>query len=252
MGILQVYTFDRNTLKANELASARTVVEHLGLIGETPSSLTKVQSNVIAALRNYLGVLRKDEEGAIQLTKVGEAFQGMYELDPSDAWRWLLTRGLWKNVVPNGTNAKVNAVAAEAGVEFNFFRMMLQALAAISSQEADRRFIFYEELLSILADDESWRLDGDRLFVDIVERRRSTGWSELGQTRTLIGDLEDEYGIPKDNLSSVLHKAMGQTGLFEYRVRGRAEVGIALAVGLDPVLQRRVRYILDHRPIWRV
>jgi hypothetical protein len=250
MGILQVYTFDRNALKGDEQTSRRTVVEHLALALGPPVEFTKNQSNVVGALRNYLGILRKGAGGTLELTEVGEVFQDMYSVDPVDAWRWLLTRGLWKYVVPNGTDANVNKEAAKAGVEFNFFRTMLQALVAMSSQPGGRRFIYYQELVPILADDDNWKLSGDELFSEIVARRRSGEWSESEQTRKLIGDLEPAYGIKKDNLSSVLHKAMGQTGLFSHRKYGRAEVGIALADDLDRVRQRRIRHLLDHEPVW--
>jgi hypothetical protein len=250
MGILQVYTFDRNAVKANELASATTVAKHLELALDEDVERTKVQDNVIGALRNFLGVLRKEADGSLALTPVGRSFERMYRKDPKDAWRWLLTRALWKNVVPNGTAAKVNGAANDAGVEFNFFRTMLQALTAMASFGGGRRFIYYDELLQFLADDGNWSIDGIELFRRLTNLRDSGNWVEPADRRGLLGDLEDDFGIPRDNLNTVLHKAMKQTGLFEYEHGGQVEVGVALSANLDPVLQRRVRRMLDIEPRW--
>jgi hypothetical protein len=250
MGILQAYTFERNALKGDERASTEAVARNIEFALRPPAEPVKVEKNINVALRNVLGVLRKDDEGSVQLTEVGAAFQRMYSQDPIDAWRWLLTRALWKNVVPNGTSAGVNEPANAAGVRFNFFRTMLQTLTAMASQEGDRRFVYYDELLPLLREDSSWSGDGIELFERLIQARAAEGWKDQSKRRGLLDDLEAEFDLKRDNLNTVFNKAMKQTGLFEHERAGRVEVGIALRPRLNSVLQHRVRHMLDHDPVW--
>ena len=110
----------------------------------------------------------------------------------------------------------------------------------------NRRFLSYEELLSVLDDDNNWALDSGELFSRVCHHRDSNGFSL--PSRILLGDLEDEFGIGRDNFNTLLNKALAQTGLFEYQgvVQGGPGFGgIALSTDMNSVLQHRVRFILD-------
>jgi hypothetical protein len=248
--ILRTFTFDRNTLKGTAFASAEAARTHIELAITRPPEFTKAESNIIGALRNYMGVLRKRDDGGLELTAVGAAFNRIYAKNPEDAWQWLLTRSLWRYVVPNGTSAAVNTQAKTAGVTFNFFRTLMQLTVALASQPNERRFIYYDELVPILADDANWGLDGVQLFDRIVEAREAGDWKSVNAREGLLDSLEPAYEIPRDNLNTVLNKALRQTGLFEHVKLGQIDIGISVSPRLDPVLQRRVRHVLDHEVAW--
>jgi hypothetical protein len=246
--MLRVFTFDRNTLKDNALQSAIEAEGHIKLAIDG-AALTKGQSNIVGALRNYMGVLDDEKK----LTRVGHTFLHLYEQNKEDAWRWLITRSLWLYVVPNGTNARANATARTSSLSFSFFRLILGLLGHLSTLPGEERFLYYQELCQILDDDAKWRLEPYELFNKLLEIRsndQTPGAAFVAPRRLLLGDLEDEYGISRDNLNTVINKAFRQTGLFEYKRLGAGAgraIGIALAVDLDPVLQRRIRFVIDIR-----
>jgi energy-coupling factor transporter ATP-binding protein EcfA2 len=249
MGVLiQSFTFDRNTLKEDSLQSAKEAEAHIRL-ALAGGPLSKGASNIVGALRSYLGVLDQDKG----LTPIGENFLQLFASNPEDAWRWLLTRSLWLYIVPNGTRANVNSDAQAAGVSFAFFREIIGVLLHLSALPGDERFLYYEELCAVLDNDANWSLSSRDLFNEVLAFRAASSASGAAspRNRILLGDLEDQYGISRDNLNTVLNKAFRQTGLFEYKhptgvSSGRSKItGIALASSLEPVLQRRVRFIID-------
>ena len=98
---IRSFTFDRNSLKKTARESSEAVQRYID-IAISDAELDKNSSNIIGALRNYLGVINADRK----LTAIGEKFLQLYAVNIEDAWRWLLTRALWLYSVPNGTNAK--------------------------------------------------------------------------------------------------------------------------------------------------
>jgi len=240
---IKTFAFDRNSLKEDSLSSAIAVEQSLRLSSvQEQSSLSKAQSNVITALRRYTGVV----DAAGNVSSVGTAFLRLYDKNKEDAWSWLITRALWLYVVPNGTAAHINGKARELNTSFAFFKVMISLLTHLSSLSGDRRFLYYDELLSLLDDDENWKLSADQMYSKVLLKRDSDGFSP--PTRILLGDLEVEYGIGRDNFNTILNKAFRQTGLFEYMpvARGGSGIGgIALAADIDPILQRRIRFIMD-------
>ena len=150
--------------------------------------------------------------------------------------------------MPNGTDASVNETATRLGVSFSFFHLLLGTLSHAYGLPGQDRYVAYEELCELLDDDDAWREAPLGLFQRLLARRASRGRPTAG--RGLLGDLEDQYSVPRDNLNTVLNKAFQQTGLFEYEKRGGRIVGIALAANLDVVLSARARFVLDHVMSW--
>lgn len=200
--------------------------------------------NVVRDLISFTGVLTREGDVG-KVTALGEVFVRLYGQSPTDAWRWLLTRSLWLYTVPNGTQAAVNEAARSSGTNFDLFRRFLGLCVAASTLAGENRFISFEELCALYDNDGSWTEEPAGLFAKMLSERASNA-SIAASSRSLLGDLENAYGIPRDNFSTFFVKAAGQTGLFEYREAAGRTTAVALSSQLDQVLQRRVRFILDH------
>lgn len=205
--------------------------------------------NVFRDLISFTGIIKRENNIAL-VTEVGQHFIVLYDKNKEDAWRWLVTRTLWLYVIPNGTATGANQDAKSQGISYRFFNLMLGLLSNLSSLSGDERFLSYEELCYLLDDDSNWGKDASSLFF-IVLQNRSNGVISSPSTRLLLGDLETSYGIGRDNFNTVLNKAFLQTGLFEYKPNGNSSRGafsIALSSAADPVLYRRIRFVLDNIP----
>lgn len=246
--LIETFTFGRNALKRTIDESADAVVNSFAIArsGENLTDLKRTDNgryNVVRDLISFTGALAREGEVAT-VTPIGEAFERLRVQNPADAWRWLLTRSLWLFTVPNGTESAVNE-AIGAGTSFDFFRRFLGLVVHVSALKGDGRFISYEEICRLYAEDENWRLEPEELFGRLMALRASN--PEIRQSpRSFLADLEPEYRIPRDNFAALFGKTFSQTGLFDYRLAGRVRNGIALAARLDAVLQTRVRFSLDH------
>jgi energy-coupling factor transporter ATP-binding protein EcfA2 len=246
--IIETFTFGRNALKRTIEESASAVIGGFEVARGT-QSLTSLKKNdngrynVVRDLISFTGALSRDGEIA-KVTPIGEAFERLHGQNPTDAWRWLLTRSLWLYTVPNGTESAVNTAAAGGG-GFDFFRRFLGLLVHLSALGGDERYLSYEEVCSLYVDDAVWRMEPSDTFVRVIATRITKAGIRMS-TRSLLGDLEPEYGIPRDNFAALFGKTFSQTGLFEYRSAGARKSGIALASKLDAVLQGRVRFLLDN------
>jgi hypothetical protein len=247
--LIKAFTFGRNTLKRTITESAVAAIKNIQRV-ENGVDLTVLKRddngayNVIRDLISFAGVVER-QDGTGRVTRLGEIYKSLHDRNREAAWRWLITRSLWLYVVPNGTDAAVNAVSKRLDVSFSFFRTMLGLLWHMYGLPGNERFLYYEELCAILADDSAWNRSAEELFVNIRERRKLKGGGPASD-RSLLGDLEDEYEIPRDNLNTVLNKAFQQTGLFEYAHYGARIIGIAVSSSLDSVLQNRIRFVLDN------
>jgi len=247
--LIEVFTFDRNAIKRDSGTSAESVKEHIDLVqaGTMPD---KTQSNIVGALTTYMGVFTKGE-GGFAVAPVGDAFLSLHKQDPEGAWQWLLTRALYMYVVPNGTACRANEVATASGIRFNFFHLMLAALTHLSALSRSSRFLYYDELCALLADDANWSNQGEAFFTKICDNRGGSGTLvDSTDRRALLEDLEDDFSIPRDNFNGLLNKTFRQTGLFQYTTNGNKPVGIALSDDMDEILQRRWRFMLDFPPSW--
>lgn len=252
---LESFTFDRNTYRRTAEESADSVALHIEKVNRT-EQLDKTASNIVGALASYMGVFTKNN-GAYAPTKVASVFIELYAANKADSWRWLVARSLWKYVVPNGTACKANVPASAMGVTFAFFHVILQLLTHLSTESGKKRFLYFEELCNILSDDANWGKSGSLLFNEVIKGRIS-GHGGFGSRRSFLEDLENksdtersEYGIPRDNFNGLFLKAFAQTGFIDFKDGPDGKmVALALSPNLDVVLQRRLRFILDHPPIW--
>lgn len=239
---IEKFTFDRNALKRTEVESADVVMSSLEEI-ERGQQLNKAESNIVGALANYMGLLTK-EDGIYKTTELASDFKRLYSLEPADAWRWLLTRSLWKYVVPNGTNATVNRVARASGISFQYFPLVLGLLVHLQAFPGKERYLYFSELCVLLDNDANWALSSHDLLQLLLQLRSIPGYA--AEPRRLLGDLEDKFNIPRDNLNTILGKAFKQTGLFQYHRHDGQVVAIAVATNLSVALQARIRHVLDN------
>lgn len=250
MGSLsRTFTFGRNALKRDAATSATAAMRAIDSVvaGADLRALKASDNgayNVVRDLISFTGVLQRSGDHG-EVTALGEVFVRLYGQSPTDAWRWLLTRSLWIYTVPNGTQAAVNDAARAAGADFDPFRRFLALCVAASTLQGEARFISFEELCALYDADEAWTADPPELFSRILAGRAANPDIAVS-ARSLLGDLENAYQIPRDNFSTFFVKAAAQTGLFEFRETGARTTAIALSSQLDQVLQRRVRFILDH------
>jgi hypothetical protein len=252
--LIQKFTFDRNTFRKTSEESANQVAEYIGKVrqGYVPDPETeKGAANIVGALTSYMGVFNK-ATGKPTPTELAKVFLALYDINKADSWRWLVARSLWRFVVPNGTACKVNTPAMTQNTTFAFFHAVIQLLTNLSSLPGDQRFLYFEEICKLFEDDRNWPLTGSELFALILTARFNKV-SGFGSRRSFLEDLENksktersEFDIPRDNFNGLFVKAFAQTGFFQFH----GTVAIALKPDLDSVLQRRLRFILDHPPVW--
>ena len=245
--LIQTFTFDRNTfLKTPEL-SADKAVESISLT-KSGQSLDKTASNKVGAFASYMGLFIKDGDRYMP-TDMAQVFLKLYKQDRNDSWRWLITRSFWLYYIPNGTNARANGDAAALKVEFNFFYTFMQLLTHLQSQKNNERFLYYDELCEVLNDDKNWVVQSHYLFEKVITVRSSL--PQPNKKMGLLGELENQYSIPRDNFNGLFNKSYQQTGFFQYAsgVHGKV-IGIAIRPDLDKVLQERLRFVLDNPIKW--
>lgn len=253
--LLQRFTFDRNTLKRDEAQSSSGVFEALSYIRNGTAINGKADSNIIGAFTSYIGLARKTEAGALEATDLADVFERLYAKNGLDAWRWLLTRALFKYTVPNGTQSHVNdafdSTQATERRPFCFFKNLIELLVIAQGQPKEKRFVYYDELLDVMAADESWFISSIKLWERILLYRSHNAFLAPADRPGLLGELEDTYNVSRDNLNTFFNKALSQTGLFEYQTTSSGKkIGIALKAIQEPALQERLRYIFDNDPIW--
>jgi MoxR-like ATPase len=247
--LIRTFTFDRNAYRASAEESAELIANTIRLV-QQGKSLIKTESNALGALISHVGIFVRDEDG-LRETELARAFLRLYSRNGIDSWRWLIARSLWRFVIPNDTENKSNRVAAGLGISFSFFQTILGVLQLLASRPDPERFLYYEELYGILDDDQNWGLDATSFYLTLLERREQNGLIDPSSARGLLEDLDKQYRIPKDNFSGLFRKAFAQTGFFEFAPKtGRKKVGIALSATIDPVLQRRLRFMLDNPVTW--
>jgi hypothetical protein len=252
--LIQTFTFDRNTFRKTNEESADSVAEHVEKV-RRGDVLDKTASNIVGALASYMGIFRKDD-GKFAPTELSRVFLALYARNKADSWRWLVARSLWRFVVPNGTGCKVNDPSRAQNTTFAFFHLLIQLLTHLSAYSGKARYLYFEELCELLADDAHWKLSSKELH-DRLVAARSTTTSGFGSLRSFLADLENsptinsEFQIPRDNFNGLFLKAFAQTGFFQFLDASNGKtVALALNPDLDSVLQRRVRFILDHPPTW--
>ena len=245
--VLENFTVTRNILGENADVSAARVRKYIelvgsGLDGDAYAKLSKGQRNDISALASYTGVFCPGPEGGYIPTELNKFYQGLQEVNATDAWQWLITRSLWHFALPNGSSSPLNKITRELGIKFFFFKSLLSLLSMLSALPGKERFLYFHEFCILFDEDENWSDDATSLFNKILSIRHE---GSADRKRGLLGDLEDKYGIKRDNLNTVIVKAFSQTGLFDFEPMGVPKVGVALSNNLSGVLQRRLRHVLD-------
>ena len=245
--ILKGFTILRNILGKNALVSAARARSYIDLVGnglnnDAYASLSKAQRNDISAFASYIGLFSPAPDGGYVPTELNKFYQELQQINATDAWQWLITRALWHFALPNGSASPLNKIIQGIGVKFYFLRNLLGLLSMLSALPGQERFFYFHEFCILFDEDENWSLDAVELFNKVILLRKE---GNVDRNRGLLGDLEDKYGISRDNLSTVIVKAFSQTGLFDFVPTTETKIGIALSKNLSDVLQRRLRHILD-------
>lgn len=245
--LIEKFTFSRNVLGRSTEISTERALEYIAMVGTGLDTvayrqLQKGQANDIAALANYTGLFESLTGGGYGPTKLSEEFVGLTQENPQDTWQWLITRSLWHYVAPSGTPTEFNKLATSLGVSISFFHLLIGLISHLNTLGDAERFLYFHELCIALGQDKNWSMGPASLFIEVLKLRDS---GVVDRNRSLLGDLEDEFNISRDNLSTVINKAFGQTGLFEYIKEDGRAVGIAIRQSLSEVLQLRIRHILD-------
>lgn len=244
--LIRNFTFDRNAVLRTPEASADKANETIEVVArQTP--LDKTASNKVGAFASYMGLFRKEGNEYVT-TALADNFQQLYNQNKGDAWRWLLTRSLWLYVVPNGTQAAINRPAQTLGISFNFFRLIVRTLSLLQAQPNEQRYLYYDEFCVVMDEDDNWRLDAFELTAKILAARILP--LDLGSKPGFLEELETSYSLSRDNYNGLFNKLFEQTGLFEYVTNGAKRIGIALNKSVNDVLQRRLRFVIDHPPAW--
>ena len=246
--LLSSFTYPRNAFASTAAESAEKTHD---TIGRVRSNTLHEKDEPFNDAKTFLGVVRRDN-GVPIVTKLGKAFEDLYNSNQTDAWRWLVTRAMWRFSVPNGTKMQANADAAELGANFNFFDLLTRVIWMLNAEEHPGNSLYFDELLPILDDDAAWELSPSELFAQL-HAGRSAPVAPPHLHRALLGDLEDEYNCGRDYMNTVFRKAFHQSGLFDLTRNGNQPVGIRLSdqIPKDPVLWRRLRYVLDHPVRWQ-
>ena len=237
-------------------------------IGKTPQESADLVMTVITRVRRGEGLDVKDEkvndiktflavidrgDVGLHVTALGEEFERLYRLDKVNAWRWLLTRCMWRYCVPNGRRTNLTRLANELGVSFNFFDLILRVVLMLRAKPAPGNVLYFDELFEILKNNASWSFSPDELYDAIIKARGESQALECAEREGLL-ELERSHGMARDSMNSVFRKAFVQTGLFQlvWPANDQPPVGIRMSDELvtDKTLQARLQFIIDHPVEW--
>src|SRR5665647_2788611 len=113
--LLRSFTYPRNAFASTASASADKTHE---TIGRVRAQALRQKDEPFNDAKTFLGVAGR-LDGQPEVTRLGEAFEALYRTNGTDAWRWLVTRSMWRFSVPNGTQMDVNDDARAHSVSFN-------------------------------------------------------------------------------------------------------------------------------------
>jgi hypothetical protein len=252
--LLRTFTYPRNAFgRSIEESAAKalamlTRVETRSLL-RNPSDPTRFKDEPFNDMRNLHAIVSGPPADPV-ITDVGTRFREMARTSPTAAWRWLVTRSLWLYYVPNGTDSHVNAPARASGIRFNFFDMVVRLAVHLSALPKPQNVLYFDEFLAVLDDDQNWALTSEDLHDRVLSKRAELAIGDDGRHAALLGEsnLEGNYNVGRDNLNTIFAKAFTQTGLFAFGMADRTVLGMHLDTGTyaDPVLGRRLRFVLDN------
>jgi energy-coupling factor transporter ATP-binding protein EcfA2 len=246
--ILQEFTITRNILGKNTEVSASRLRDYIERVGEgmdsdTYKELSKGERNDISSFASYTGLFEQRPDGGYYPTDLNLYYKKLQDANLTNAWQWLITRSLWHFVLPNGTSSPLNGTVRELNIKFYFFKNILGLLYMLSALPGDDRFLYFHEFCILFDEDRNWSESPMTIFNKLMEVRKN---GVVNRNRHFIDDLETEYHVGRDNLSTVFVKALSQTGVFIYKDNSAGtKSGIAMSTKLTEILQRRIRHILD-------
>ena len=252
--LIQKFTYPRNAVGVSIEESADkalAVLERVETRSFTPdpSNLAQFKDEHFIDMRHLLAIARGGYLDA-EVTAIGEKFRRIAATSKKEAWRWLLTRSLWLYSVPNGSQGHFNGPARDLGIRFNFFDLITRLCVRLSALPAPANTVYFDELLAVLNDDANWSLSGDAFYDQYMSKRAELGISDPAGHSILLGDsnLEDKYGVKRDNMNRIFTQVYLQTGFFARRDCSVGFVGIHLDPGVyaEPVLAPRLRFVLDN------
>jgi hypothetical protein len=217
--ILQEFTITRNILGKNTEVSASRLRDYIERVGEgmdsdTYKELSKGERNDISSFASYTGLFEQRPDGGYYPTDLNLYYKKLQDANLTNAWQWLITRSLWHFVLPNGTSSPLNGTVRELNIKFYFFKNILGLLYMLSALPGDDRFLYFHEFCILFDEDRNWSESPMTIFNKLMEVRKN---GVVNRNRHFIDDLETEYHVGRDNLSTVFVKALSQTGVFIYK-----------------------------------
>jgi hypothetical protein len=251
--LLRKFTYQRNAFRSNAGKSAEAAFEAVARASAQQLQVAEdgsVKDEAFNDGKAFLGTVSRNKDGRPSVTEVGRVFEQMYLKNPIDAWQWLVTRAMWRNSMPNGTQSAANSHVRKHGFHFNFFDLMLRTMWHLGAHPAPENILFFDELAAILDDDKAWMSTPESLYQSILVAR--DGDVTLAGHRSWLGDLEEKYKISRDNMSTVFNKAFKQCGLFDIVEYDSKTIGVRIGTeaASQPILARRLRFVLDNPSFW--
>lgn len=249
--LVSKFTYPRNAFRKTADESASEMLRMLDRVDigslKTDSS-GKGKDEAFLDGKAFLGICAGTYKSDPRVTAVGQRFRELSELSPVGAWRWLVTRALWLYSTPNGTDSDSNKIAAKLGLQFNFFDMIMRQLVHLSAKPYPYNAMYFDEILYVLDEDMNWSCDEHQAYCNLMDARATLAIGEFSDHKSLLGDLEPEYGIKKDNWNGIFRKALVQTGMVDPVWSERKLIGVTLNPSTyeNPVIAERLRFILDN------
>ena len=248
--LLTAFTFPRNCLKKSPEEAAQKALNTIsraerGELRKSPDGRS-IKDEDFNDARIFLGTVG-GEPTAPSVLKVGRKYQELHARNSHLAWQWLLTRSMWLWTIPNASKADSSKIARDAGMQVNFFDLVMRTLHHLQYVQTGSTLLF-QELLPILDEDTNWRWSTFGV-APLIEQNRAGKAVDPATARPLLEDLEEEFRVPRDNLAGTFRKAFGQCGLVDL-VRSDA----AQVVGLKLSAQARsstpqaswLEFVLSH------
>lgn len=244
--LLRQFTYPRDAIAGSPSQSADRAFYLIATVRRGALN-DKATQNHFTDSKAFLGIVDGDTASPV-VREIGELYAQRYAADPISAWRWLLTTAMWLYAFPNRSGAHTNRVARALGIKVNFFDLILRTLHHLSAVPGGEA-LYFEELLPVLDDDHHWDWNPLGVAPAILMARGGSGAVTTQYSRPLLADLEDQYGVKRDNLAATFKKNFAQTGLFSLVSNAQDQpIGIQLSTEtqVDGIYRDRYKHALAH------
>jgi len=244
--LLKQFTYPRDAIAGSLRQSADRAFKLIALV-EKGQLNDKATQNHFTDSKAFLGIVDGDKKSPV-VREIGELYAKRYGEDPISAWQWLLTTSMWLYAFPNRSGAHTNRMVKELGIKVNFFDLILRTLHHLSAVPGGEA-LYFEELLPVLDDDHHWDWSPLGVAPAILKARGGSGEVSTPYSRPLLADLEDKYGVKRDNLAATFKKNFAQTGLFSLVSNAQDQpIGIQLSTDtqVDGIYRDRYKHALAH------